>query len=86
MGRQFEFEADRVGDVLAFKAGYDPEGLLRVLVYLQRLETANRRLVRRMMSTHPPAMQRVMFLRPLVARLKRMPRGRPATPSPQTGG
>ncbi len=56
-----EFEADRMGVVLAARAGYDPYGLVAVL---QTLETVNAKSnsMQLLLATHPAPVARVAML------------------------
>ncbi len=59
--RDDEYEADRVGVVIAARAGYDPYALLDVLVTLDSLDPADGNLAL-MFSTHPPSGERLARL------------------------
>lgn len=70
LGRRFELEADHIGVQVANRAGYDPEGLIRVLEFFEKMEKSHPGLMERLLATHPPATERLRKLRPEVARLK----------------
>lgn len=53
-----EFEADRLGLVIAARAGYDPYGLVAVLQKLDRMNPEDASLAL-MFKTHPPALDRL---------------------------
>lgn len=57
-----EFEADRIGIVLAARAGYDPLGLPAVLQKLDALAEAQPNAVEALFSTHPTASVRLEAL------------------------
>ncbi len=71
VGRQLEFEADRLGVGYASAAGFDPEGLVRVLQFFEKMERGHSGQLERLLSTHPRATERIKKVRPVVARLKR---------------
>lgn len=60
--RDQELEADRLGFQLSCGAGYDPQGLIQVLMLLQSLEE-NRSL--EILSTHPDPESRIRTLQPM---------------------
>jgi len=68
LDREDEFEADRLGVIIATRAGYEPYGLPRVLARIGQMgqRAAGLELLT---STHPPAGERL-------ARLERLMRGR----------
>lgn len=55
-GREAEFEADQVGQLLAVEAGFDPAGAVRLLDLLLELEREERGTD--IFSTHPPSRER----------------------------
>jgi beta-barrel assembly-enhancing protease len=61
LDKDAEFEADRVGVVLATRAGYNPYGLPFVLERLARVNRADTS-VALLFKTHPPAQDRLMHL------------------------
>jgi len=61
LDREDEFEADRIGVVLATRAGYEPYGLPRVLLALNTINPSDRNLTL-LTSTHPPASDRLARL------------------------
>jgi predicted Zn-dependent protease len=63
-----EFEADRMGVVIATRAGYDPYGLPAVLQTLAGMNPADASLAF-LFKTHPPASQRLSLLERLFDRL-----------------
>jgi predicted Zn-dependent protease len=61
LDRSLEFEADRIGIVLAARAGYDPYGLVAALQMLQAA-TAEDTKASHFLSTHPPPSDRIAEL------------------------
>jgi len=61
LDRDEEFEADRIGVVIAARAGYDPFGLPYVLQILQKI-SSNDRGFSLLMSTHPLPADRLASL------------------------
>lgn len=61
--REFELEADRLGSVIAFRAGYQPE---RGAEFFTRLPDPGNRFL----GTHPPNAQRIDVVRAEAARLR----------------
>ncbi|MBM3462582.1 MAG: hypothetical protein FJX76_10825 [Armatimonadetes bacterium] len=71
LGRQLEYEADRIGVGFSNRAGYDPKGLLRVLEFFDKMEHSKPQLLERLVASHPPARARIQKLQPVVERLER---------------
>ena len=61
LDRDDEYEADRIGVVVATRAGYEPYGLPRVLLTLNDMNPADINLAL-MSSTHPPFSERLLRL------------------------
>jgi len=61
--RDFELEADRLGAIIAFRAGHDPE---RGAAYFTRIPDPGNRFL----GTHPPNAQRIEVVRAETARLR----------------
>ena len=61
LDREDEFEADRVGVVIATRAGYDPYGLLGVLSILEGMQS-NDTNTNLFFSTHPATSERIELL------------------------
>jgi len=58
LDKNMEFEADLTGMQTAYRTGYDPSGMVNVLVELRRLE-ARAKKRGSWFSTHPPLKQRI---------------------------
>lgn len=61
LDREYEYEADIRGVVLAARAGYDPFALLDVLTTIDSINPASEELTV-MMNTHPPTAERLTLL------------------------
>ena len=61
LDRDDEYEADRIGVVVATRAGYEPYGLPRVLLTLNDMNPADANL-QLLTSTHPPLSDRLLRL------------------------
>ncbi len=61
LDKQDEFEADRMGVVLAARAGYDPYGLLAVLQTLETVDPKSNGM-QLLLATHPAPASRVAML------------------------
>ncbi|MGH8119359.1 MAG: M48 family metalloprotease [Gammaproteobacteria bacterium] len=61
LDRDDEYEADRIGVVVATRAGYDPFGLPRVLSTLGNMNPADANL-QLLTGTHPPLSERLLRL------------------------
>lgn len=68
LDRSLEFEADRVGAVLAARAGYDPNGLVSVQQMLQSA-TAEEASASHFLSAHPPPAERIAEMEKLAPKL-----------------
>lgn len=66
LDKEDEFESDRMGVVLAARAGYDPYGLPAVLQTLQSINPADSNLAL-MFKTHPSFDKRLELLGPLMS-------------------
>ncbi len=70
-GRSQEHEADRVGQNIAFAAGWDPEGLTNTLASLARFEAVLRQPEQTSwLDSHPATRERVSLTREHAQRLK----------------
>ncbi|MBW1887231.1 MAG: M48 family metalloprotease [Deltaproteobacteria bacterium] len=78
LDQNMEFEADLTGMETAYRTGYDPNGMIKVLKELMRLEARSQKRGS-WFSTHPPLDQRIAKCR---NRLNRYPdwRGMPQLP------
>lgn len=70
VGRRFELEADAVGAGYAYKAGFDPEGLMRVFEMFIRLRSSQPSLTQKLLASHPQPEVRMKKLRPVIIKLK----------------
>jgi Zn-dependent protease with chaperone function len=61
LDRNDEYEADRIGVVVATRAGYEPYGLPRVLLTLNDMNPSDANL-QLLTSTHPPLAERLLRL------------------------
>ena len=68
LDRSLEFEADRVGAVLAARAGYDPNGLVAVQQMLQAA-TSEEASASHFLSSHPPPAERIAEMEKLAPKL-----------------
>ena len=66
LDKEDEFEADRLGVVIAARAGYDPFGLPAVLQILQQ-QSASDNNFSLLLKTHPPPAERLDRLDKLMA-------------------
>ncbi len=65
LDRTDELEADRIGVVIATRAGYEPYGLPRVLLTLNDMNPADSNLAW-LTNTHPPSSERLSVLEQLM--------------------
>jgi hypothetical protein len=68
-GRSAEVEADRVGLEYAYKAGYDPDGFMRFMQKLERMESSSPNMLEDYYDFHPPMELRKQLLTENYARL-----------------
>ncbi len=68
LAKESEFEADRMGVVIAARAGYDPYGLPNVLQMLQTLQARDSQDAGSglLFATHPPFSARISLLNDLM--------------------
>jgi beta-barrel assembly-enhancing protease len=67
LDRNMEFEADATGMEIAYRTGYDPAGMIRVLKMLAaRAAAANQK--GSWFSTHPPLAERIQRMEALMAK------------------
>jgi predicted Zn-dependent protease len=71
--RQHEYEADRLAVEYAYKAGYDPHGMLRFLEMLQQEEKVGNRWVETNLRTHPFSDRRAAEVRKQIERVTGQP-------------
>ncbi|MDD2736869.1 MAG: M48 family metalloprotease [Desulfuromonadaceae bacterium] len=70
LDKEMEFEADLAAMETAYRTGYDPFALIRVLEKLQKLEASSKDKKGSWFSTHPPLSERIVRLR---AQLRKYP-------------
>lgn len=63
LDKEMEYEADLAAMETAYRTGYDPSGLIRVLEKLQKLEATSGNKKGSWFSTHPPLDERIERLR-----------------------
>lgn len=71
--RQHEYEADRLAVEYAYKAGYDPNGLIRFLEILKREEKVGNRWIETNLRTHPFSDRRIEEVRKHIERITGQP-------------
>lgn len=71
--RQHEYEADRLAVEYTYKAGYDPHGLLKFLMILQREEKVGNRWIETNLRTHPFSDRRAAEIRKHIERVTKQP-------------
>src|SRR6185369_155559 len=70
LDKEMEFEADSMGMETAYRTGYDPSAMIRVLEKLQKVEATSKDKKGSWFSTHPPLNERIARLR---AQLQKYP-------------
>jgi predicted Zn-dependent protease len=79
LDKDLEYQADAMAVETAYRAGYDPRGLVNVLKKLQRIERTSGNKKGSWFSTHPPLSERITRLErqlrnyPDAAKLARLP-------------
>ncbi len=71
--RKHELEADRLGICYAYRAGYDPNGMVTFFEKLQALQKHEPSLIEVWFSTHPPTSERIKQAERLIAELPAKP-------------
>ncbi|NOZ56077.1 MAG: M48 family metalloprotease [Calditrichaeota bacterium] len=71
--RKHELEADRLGIRYAYRAGYDPNGMVTFFEKLQALQKHEPSLIEVWFSTHPPTSERIKQAEKLIAELPAKP-------------
>jgi predicted Zn-dependent protease len=71
--RDHEYEADRLAVEYTYKAGYDPHGLLKFLLILQREEKVGNRWIETNLRTHPFSDRRATEVRKHIERVTKQP-------------
>lgn len=59
VGRTYENQADRLGVQYAWKAGYNPHGLLNMMETFKQLSRTEPGLIGHLLATHPPVDERI---------------------------
>lgn len=62
LDKEMEFEADLAAMETAYRTGYDPAAMIRVLEKLQKLEASSKNRKGSWFSTHPPLSERISRL------------------------
>jgi len=57
--RLMEYEADKLGMIYMAKAGYDPEGMIRFLKYVEHISPDSKDIFEIYLSTHPMNKDRI---------------------------
>ncbi len=71
--RKHELEADRLGIRYAYRAGYDPNGMVTFFEKLEALQKHEPSLIEVWFSTHPPTSERIKQAEKLIAELPAKP-------------
>lgn len=66
LDKEMEFEADQAAMEAAYRTGYDPSAMIRVLEKLQKLEASSKDKKGSWFSTHPPLSERIARLHALL--------------------
>lgn len=69
-GRNYEFEADRWGVILAYKAGFDPEGAVKFFQKLLKDEKGKPSKLEVLFRSHPPTQDRLARVEEEIRKLK----------------
>jgi len=67
--REDEFEADKLSVIYTYKAGYNPEGMVKFLQKLKQMEKREPLEIETFLSTHPPTSERIKRIKEEIARM-----------------
>lgn len=76
-GRDNEFEADEYGTLYEYNAGYNPDGMVRLLSLFKSMEKNPPGTLEKLLSTHPPTSERIAKVEKQVAGFGQGAKNRP---------
>lgn len=68
--REDEFQADQLGTLYSYRAGYGLRGMLSFLKKLKKMEKQKPSLLKALLSTHPPTSERIKAVEKEIKKLK----------------
>ncbi len=68
--REDEFQADQLGTLYSYRAGYGLQGMLNFLKKLKKMEKQEPSLLKDFLSTHPPTSERIKAVEKEIKKLK----------------
>jgi len=68
--KEDEFQADQLSVIYTYKAGYNPEGIMKFMEKLKQIQKREPSEVETFLSTHPPASERIKRIKEEIAKLK----------------
>ena len=68
--KEDEFQADQLSVIYAYKAGYNPEGILKFMEKLKQIQKREPSEVETFLSTHPPTSERIKRIKEEIAKLE----------------